>query len=95
MGGSVILMHSALSSVREGARVRFVVERLIRLVGGILRAREEMRKGRNGEATRAAERRMAIERWSVLMCYDRGDVERRDLLKDLDSQWICRSRNKA
>ena len=60
MGGSVILMHSALSSVREGARVRFAVERVIRLAGGILRARREMR--RNAEDKRAAERRMATER---------------------------------
>ena len=61
MGGSVILMHSAASSVREGGSVRFAVERVIRLGGGTLRAREEMRrKRREGEDKRAVERRMAM-----------------------------------
>ena len=61
MGGSVILTHSASSSVRKGASVRFAVERVIRFVGGMLRAREEMRrKGRKGENKRAVERRMAM-----------------------------------
>ena len=61
MGGSVILTHLASLSVRKGAGVRFVVERLIRLVGGMLRAREEMRrKARKGEDKRAVERRMAM-----------------------------------
>lgn len=86
MGGSVILTHSAASSVREGARVRFAVERVIRLVGGMLRAREEMRrKGRRGEDKRAVERRMAMVQRSGSMCWDRGDVERRERLKDFDS----------
>ena len=63
MGGSVILTHSAASSVREGASVRFVVERVIRFVEGMLRAREEMRrKGRKDEDKRAVERRMAMVR---------------------------------
>lgn len=62
MGGSVILTHSAAKSVREGARVRFAVDRVSRLGGGMLRAREDMRrKGRRkGEDERTLERRMAM-----------------------------------
>ena len=57
MGGSVILTHSAAAWVR----VRFEVERVIKLGGWTLRANVEMRrKGRKGEDKRAVERRMAM-----------------------------------
>ena len=61
MGGSVILTHWAAPAVREGTRVRLVVERVIRFVGGLTRAREEMgRMGRKREDKRAVERRIAM-----------------------------------
>lgn len=61
MGGSVILTHWA-AAVRAEGRVRLwlLVERVIRLTGGLLMVRDEMgREWRRREEKRTVGRRMA------------------------------------
>lgn len=62
MGGSVILTHWGAAAVRtEGnARVRSLVGRVMRLVGGLLMARHEMASRWRKDDRRIVGRRMVV-----------------------------------
>lgn len=55
MGGSVILTHSGSKML---VRVRLLLDRLIRLAGGLLMAKDEMVRGSRKNERRTAGRRM-------------------------------------